>query len=167
MLTITEKNPKLDAKEGDVLLMRWIPESRIPKHHVQDIRKHVDRLAKENDLGQVKLRWFRAAEDRALMVTRKNGEVVDVATLDEPDRPAGSRDADFWAVAGPMGTSAIAFVTPSFPNTISLYATLRGDELPHVVAHEVRHLVQQRDVLAGDAEADADAYGADYLRRSA
>jgi hypothetical protein len=170
MLTFTEKNPR-DYKAGEVVILRWVPASRIPKHHVQYVQKHVDRLAQENDLGPIRLRWFRPAEERPLIVTRKNGVVVDVAevSLDGAERPvAGMVDGEpgeFWSDTEEDGTP-VAFVTKSLPNTIALYETLRGDELPYVIAHEIRHLVQNRDGLEA-SEADADVYGAYYLQRAA
>lgn len=169
-LTFTEKNPR-DYKAGEVVILRWVPESRIPKHHVQHVQKHADRLAQENDLGPIRLRWFRPAEERPLLVTRKNGVVVDVieVSLDGTERPVpgmvDGQPGEFWSDTEEDGTP-IAFVTPDLPNTISVYETLRGDELPHVIAHEIRHLVQFRDSLEL-SETDAHAYGAAYLRRVA
>lgn len=125
--------------QGEIVFLSWVPEERIPPLHRKYVRRHVDRLARENGLPPVTIKWF------------------------GPPLNGG----DFWGVA-PFAAAMPGGVAPSdMENTVAFHYALRGaDVLLPVIAHEICHLVQRRDGRPSDHE-EATRYGVEYAARMA
>lgn len=156
-----ETDRLLPSGVGVPVLYEWVPAGDVPAGHRRDVRRHVDRLAARNDLGLVRVRWFRVAQDQRCYFTVDEGRIADIWAIEDADAPA--RDC-FPGVSESPDETSIGVTSPTMPNTIGIHADLRGDLVALVVAHEIRHLVQDRGDVQHDREADAERYALTYLR---
>lgn len=127
--------------EGEMFFCSWVPEDRIPLNHRRYVRRVVDRLAKENGFRNVRLRWF--------------GPPIN--------------GGDFWGIARGPDEVPLGLAPADQPMTIALAYDLRGDLIPYIVAHEIRHLVQRPLYIptTQEREVDADRYAAETVLRRA
>jgi hypothetical protein len=134
---------------------RWVGEHTIPRQFRRYVRRHADECARELGLPRVSIRWFVEADDQRIVETPwgRYKHTEGDADFNSPNRGE-------WLNVGVM--------PDDLGLTIGIHAGLRGADVRRVVAHEVRHVAQQRDRLAaGLGEADADAYAAAYFARTA
>lgn len=119
------------ASAGQMYFSSWVPDAKIPAGHRRTVRRTVDHAAARMGLGHVRIRYFGPAV---------NG-------------------GDFWGIA-PDADMVPAGVAPDDqPMTIGLNASLRGEAVSAVIAHELGHLAQRRrGHVHGDPERDADRY---------
>jgi Zn-dependent protease with chaperone function len=130
---------RIEIKAGQILPLVWVPDDRIPPEHRAFVIHHADRAAQLAGLeGTVHVRWYEPA--------------IGAADFGFP----AERDGEI-----PAGMS------PDLPMTIGLLASLRGELVPAVIAHEVRHLAQNhvRDLLNSETfiEDDANRFARAYL----
>lgn len=134
-----------DATHAQVFAS-WVPEAAVPREHRESVRRHVDRVGAFLRLGPIHVRWF--------------------------GPPVG--DGDFWGI-GAKGCLPVGVLPDDMDGTIAFNATLRGDLVVAVVAHEVRHLWQREQMRRLGAvpnpffqfrrEADADWFAAWWVER--
>ena len=118
---------------------KYVSRDRIPDVHRRFVQRHVDRLARQYDLGRVQVRWFTTGSET---------------------------DHDFTSPPPPSGRAecAPAGSCPTDPGDfICLRADHRGELVPLTIAHEIGHLIQVRTGTVGpDAELEATQYAIDY-----
>lgn len=148
---------------GDVHVLSWVADSRVPAWLRKKARRLVDRAARDLGLQPPAIRWFGPAESQACIF------VWD----DEQGRAVGVvGSGDFWLSASAAGEIPLGVLPDNgtgrrpdgwdLPDAIGLHYGLRGPALVHVCAHEVRHLAQLRDapgMSLPEREADAYRYG--------
>ena len=109
-------------KAGDTLYCRWVRSDTIPDEHRRFVNRHVGRLAGEHRLGTIYVRYF---------------EIVPPSE--------GPWIGEFTATVDEEGTLPAGVFVHDRPNTIGLLASLRGPGVPAAIAHEISHVIQDRD----------------------
>lgn len=131
---------------GQKILHSWVPDSQVPRSHRTYVEAHVRRLTRRHKLGDVRVRYFGPP--------RRNPQPMEVdgRVTNWGDFYVEARDVDHVT----MGVNPDA-------NTIALYYGVRGELVPFLVAHEIRHLIGKRSGEPAD-EAEADRFASRYVR---
>lgn len=146
-------SPRPPAQPGETLWHRWFPYERVPRKHLAYVAKHSDAAARLLGLDPAEIRVGFFAP---LLLGTPHDEVM-----------------DYPFVATELGEEVLGFVLRRWRTTLALNVGLRGPIVAGALAHEIRHVQQNRlapwtGTLSpiADYELDAAEFAASYVARA-
>ena len=160
--------PATPSNTGDLVTYTPVRDAAIPLPVVAAAHQQLGDLAASLDIPMPRLRWFARKDEAPHDLVRMPGDHYDfeyppipfdscvLGGFADPD-PAPANPS--YCEHGPLDPGLLPAKVP----TVWVLASLRGDLLRMVIAHEVRHLAQPADMTREERERDAEAYGMSHV----